>query len=260
MDIDRYIYLVPQVFLFVDRKCLPDWNIERRTNFFHDLTFVMKGKANYYINGVKHTVEAGDLLYIPPGSERRAHTFEDSPMHANSFNFHWAEPNNAVRLPFDIITKNMITKEISDLIREYKQVWMGKQPLYQIQARAIFELIIHRLLSNYYRQSTTQLDIRVKKAMAYITEHYYENITIGLLAEMNNLHAVYFGKLFKQQTGISYKEYLNRIRINNAEMMLASGDVTVTETAELCGFSDVSYFSNLFKTLKGYPPSVAKKS
>ena len=129
----------------------------------------------------------------------------------------------------------MITKEILDYIREFKQVWMNQQPLYTVQARAIFELIIHRLLINYYRKSTNIIDLRIKKVMSYISDHYSENITITEMAEMVGLHPVYFGKLFKQNTGLTFKEYVNRIRINNAEMMLSSGDFTVTETAERCG-------------------------
>ena len=96
--------------------------------------------------------------------------------------------------------------------------------------------------------------------MSYISDHYSENITITEMAEMVGLHPVYFGKLFKQNTGLTFKEYVNRIRINNAEMMLSSGDFTVTETAERCGFSDIFYFSNLFKSLKGYPPSAVKRT
>ncbi|WP_345945627.1 helix-turn-helix domain-containing protein [Paenibacillus sp. S25] len=52
---------------------------------------------------------------------------------------------------------------------------------------------------------------------------------------------------------------LNRIRINIAEMMLSSGDFNVSETAERCGFHDISYFSNLFKTMRGYSPSSVRK-
>ena len=183
------------------------------------------------------------MIYVPAGSVRAAYTFKDQPMHAYPFNFHWAEPNNHIPLPFGIVTKNMITKEILDYIREFKQVWMNQQPLYTVQARAIFELIIHRLLINYYRKSTNIIDLRIKKVMSYISDHYSENITITEMAEMVGLHPVYFGKLFKQNTGLTFKEYVNRIRINNAEMMLSSGDFTVTETAERCGFSDIFYFS-----------------
>ena len=75
------------------------------------------------------------------------------------------------------------------------------------------------------------------------------------MAEIVGLHRVYLGKLFKNNMGCSFKEYLNMIRINNAEMLLTTGGFSVTQVAERCGFRDVSYFSNVFKLVKGYPPS-----
>lgn len=259
MDLAYHEHLIPQIFLFVDRKCFADWSISRAKIDFHDLTFVISGKACYYINDEKVIVEAGDLLYIPEGCIREAHTFEESPMHCYPFNFHWAAPYNNVHLPFGYVRKKMITKEILEYIREFKQVWMNKQPFYALQARALFELILHRLLSNHHLQSATLIDPRIKKATYYITEHYSEDITVGSLAEQANLNPVYFGKLFRESTGSTCKEYLNRIRINNAEMMLSSGDFNVSETAERCGFHDISYFSNLFKLMKGYSPSSVRK-
>ncbi|KHF34454.1 hypothetical protein CM49_03237 [Paenibacillus sp. P1XP2] len=56
-------------------------------NRFYDLTFVVDGMANYYINGEKFTAEAGDLVYVPEGSIREAHTFKEFPMHSYPFNF-----------------------------------------------------------------------------------------------------------------------------------------------------------------------------
>lgn len=259
MDLYDHPHLVPNIFLFVDRKCYPGWTIQRSTIGFHDLTFVVEGKASYYINGKKFNVEAGDLIYVPGGSVREAHTFKDCPMRAYPFNFFWAEPHNHNRLPFEVVTKKMITKEILGYIREFNQVWMSKQPFYHIQARALFELILHRLLSNFTRQSTTQTDPRIKKLTAYLAENYAEPLKISDLAERVNLNPVYLGKLFKENTGSTFREYLNHIRINNAEMMLAAGDFTVTETAERCGFQDISYFSNMFKEMRGYSPSIVKK-
>lgn len=259
MELANHHHLVPNLFLFVDRKCFSDWCIGNRRIGFHDLTFVVEGKACYSVNGVKYLVEAGDLLYIPEGSTREAHTFKECPMHSYPFNFHWASPFNHVHLPFGTVTKKMITKEILDYIQEFKHVWMNKQPFYMMKARALFELILHRLLSNFYLSSTALMDPRIKKITTYIEEHYSNDIVISELARMVNLHPVYFGKLFKEFTGSTCKEYVNRIRMNNAEMMLSAGDFTVSEAAERCGFRDVSYFSNLFKFTKGYPPSAAKR-
>jgi len=259
LEIEAYHKLIPNVFLFNERKCFPDWHISKRKNDFHDLTFVVDGKADYFVNDIKVTVEAGDLLYIPAGSTRAAHTYKASPMHAYPFNFHWEAPYNDTQLPFGVVTKQLISKEILDYIREFKQVWMNQQPFYQLQARALFELILHRLLTSYYRMSEAPVDPRIQKVMRHVTEHYAETITLQDMASQLQLHPVYLGRLFKQHTGTSFKEYVNRIRINHAEMMLASGDFTVTETAERCGFYDISYFSHWFKTVKGYPPSAVKK-
>lgn len=258
-ELEYHLHLVPHIFLFVDRRCYPDWKIQKTTIDFHDLTFVVDGRADYYINGEKFAVEAGDLIYVPEGSIREANTFWGCPMKAYPFNFFWADPHNHVRLPFEVVTKNVITKEILGYIREFNQVWMSKQPFYMIQARALFELILHRLLSNFNRRSSPGMDPRIKKLTTFIAEHYSEDITINDWAERLNLHPAYIGKIFKDNTGTSYKKYLHRIRINNAEAMLSLGDFTVTEAAERCGFHDISYFSKVFKEMKGYPPSAAKK-
>lgn len=259
LELEYHSHLVPNIFLFVERRCYPDWKIQKARISFHDLTFVVEGKANYYIDGVKYTVEAGDLVYIPGGSIREAHTFKETPMHSYPFNFYWAEPHNHIQLPFGVVTKKVITKEIVGYIREFNQVWMNKQPFYMLQARALFELILHRLLSSNRRQSTMPIDLRIRKLTLFISDHYSEEITINDLAQRFNLHPVYLGKLFKENTGSTFKEYLHRIRINNAEMLLSGSGLTVREAAERCGFDDISYFSKVFKELKGYPPSAAKK-
>jgi AraC-like DNA-binding protein len=259
MDINKYEHLVPDVFLFVDRRSFPDWEIVRSTIDFHDLTFIVGGKSNYYINGEKFTVEAGDMLYAPAGSIREAHTFRDAPMHSYAFNFFWQGGENDVQLPFHTVTRTWRTKEILDDIRKFSHVWMGKQPLYKMEARAIFQLIIYRLLSIANHQQAPLVDPRIHKAMAYIMDHYSENVTVSEIASLVGLNPEYLGKLFKQNTGSTCKEFLNRVRVNNAEMILATGGFNVSEVAEHCGYHDTAYFSNVFKQIKGYPPSSVRK-
>lgn len=255
MDIERYQNLIPNVFLFVDRRCFPDWEIIKQTIDFHDLTFVLEGKSYYYVNGEMHTVEAGDLLYIPEGSLREAHTCKESPMHSYAFNFHWMS-DEKLRLPFDTVTKFPLTAELLNYIKEFNHVWMSKQPGYAMQARGLFQLILHRLLTIASHQSPQTLsDSRITKVKNYIVDHYSEEIDIAHLARLVNLNPVYLGKLFKLNTNRTFKEFLNDVRVNNAEMMLSAGGFTVSEVADRCGFKDISYFSNVFKGIKGYPPS-----
>ncbi|KUP24539.1 AraC family transcriptional regulator [Paenibacillus sp. DMB5] len=259
MDINQYEQLVPDVFLFVDRKCFEGWGIGQSTIDFHDLTFIVEGKANYYINGDKFTVEAGDLLYAPAGSIREAHTFKEAPMHSYAFNFFWLGGHNEVQLPFQTVTRNWRTKEVLEDIREFSHVWMGKQPLYRMKARALFQQIIYRLLVIAHHQQTPFVDPRIQRATAYIMDHYCDEITIGELAAPAGLNPEYMGKLFKINTGVALKEYINRVRVNNAEMLLSAGGFNVSEVAAHCGYRDAAYFSTVFKQIKGYPPSALLK-
>jgi len=201
--------MIPDVVFFVDRRCFPNWEIIKQTIDFHDLTFVVEGKSNYYVNGVKHTVEAGDVVYIPVGSVREAHTFKENPAHSYAFNFKWLPNENTEPLPLQTVTKNVITNELQVLV--------------------------------------------------YVAEHYAEELDLAGMAEIVGLHPVYLGKLFKKNMGYSFKEHLNMIRINHAEMLLSTGGFSVTQVAERCGFRDISYFSNVFKSVKGYPPSTVFK-
>lgn len=247
--------LVPEVFLFVDRRCAPDWGIGKRTIDFHDLTFIYGGRAQYRINGETFILEEGDILYAPAGSVREACTFQESPMHSYAFNFFWHGDGNGTPLPLPTVTRNAAGQELLDLIHEFAAAWIGKQPFYGMKTRAVFQLILHRLLSDVHLRDRPAPDPRVDKVTAYMIRHYARNISVQELAELVGLSPVYLGKLFKQNTGITCRQFLNRVRINNAELILSAGALNVTEVAEHCGYRDVFYFSSVFKSMKGYPPS-----
>jgi len=66
---------------------------------------------------------------------------------------------------------------------------------------------------------------------------------------------VYYGNLFKKALGMTFKQYLISLRLNHAENMLRSGEANVGDAALQSGFSDIYYFSKLFKEKKGIPPS-----
>lgn len=120
-------------------------------------------------------------------------------------------------------------------------------------------LLLNQLFQLYYYKTQTNIDPRIKKVVDYIDLHYAEHVEIDKLAHMTNLHAVYLGKLFKDNTGFTIKAYLNKVRIHRAEQLLTIGKHSVSEVAEQCGFQDIYYFSKVFKKTKGYAPSIVTK-
>ncbi len=94
----------------------------------------------------------------------------------------------------------------------------------------------------------------------YIIEHYSEDITVSGLAEKLNINSVYCGALFRKSEGKSIHNFLMKVRVNKAAILLQSGEYNISEVAELTGFKDVYYFSNTFKRIMGISPSEYRSS
>ena len=256
----NYDYIFPDVGYALDRQCDKDWKIEAATTNFIDLTYVYEGEAYYTINGVTYTVKKGDLLCIPKGSQRKAVTNPDCLMSAYPINFQLIDlEHNDIPLPFDLISHIGISESLIRLFQDLNLVWTEKKQGYILQSRILLTSIIHKLLCLlYYKESSKVfLDPRIRKAINYISQHYNQPITVNDLADLAGLNTAYFGILFKENTGLSVKKYINQFKINYAENLLLSGEFSITEVSQQCGFEDVFYFSKLFKSIKGYPPSHA---
>jgi two-component system response regulator YesN len=96
-------------------------------------------------------------------------------------------------------------------------------------------------------------NLAVRKAMAYISTHYFENLSVQHIANEIGLNANYFSHIFKKHTGKAFTDYLNNVRIQKAKDLLAN--YRIAEVAELVGFSDYKYFSSIFKKIEGISPS-----
>jgi AraC-like DNA-binding protein len=114
--------------------------------------------------------------------------------------------------------------------------------------RSIFLKILHKYFSLlYYKDPLNDVSPYVKKAIRFICDNYKTNIEVSDLASTIGLNPSYFGTLFKTATGLPVKEYINRVRIDTAENMLSSGEFSIKETANRCGFEDSFYFRRYIK-------------
>jgi AraC-like DNA-binding protein len=95
----------------------------------------------------------------------------------------------------------------------------------------------------------------VQLAIQYLENHYMNDITLSDIAANSNLSPSYFSRLFNKFTGISFKEYLTRIRIAEAEQMIKAGQASILDISLDCGFNSVRTFNRTFKAIKGFSPS-----
>ena len=100
----------------------------------------------------------------------------------------------------------------------------------------------------------------IEKAEAYIDSNYMKEISLDDVSSYCNISSYYFSKLFKQETGENYVEYLNKVRIENAKRLLNESDSSIKEVCYSVGFSDPNYFSRAFKKYEGVTPSEYKEA
>lgn len=252
-----YKEINPQIEYFINRHSTPNWIIEDATTHFIDLTYFSSGKAYYLVNGQQVEVNQGDLICIPQGSRRSAITDADNPMESFAVNFQLYDiKGNFVQLPFPLIAHIGISEELLSLYNELTLVWLKKSPGFEIKARALLLMILHHYFKRFhYKVNVQSIDSRIQKSIRYILGNLHNPIEIEELARNAGVTTAYFGTLFKKNTGSSAKEYINKMKISNAENILMSGEFSVKDAAYKCGFEDIFYFSKLFKRIKGYPPS-----
>lgn len=98
-------------------------------------------------------------------------------------------------------------------------------------------------------------DARMYAAKEYIDTHLRDHNCLAGAVKQCGLSARRFNDLFKGNFGVTPNRYVLQCRVESAKSMLETKSLTVSEIAERCGFSDVYYFSKVFKQTCGVPPS-----
>ena len=88
----------------------------------------------------------------------------------------------------------------------------------------------------------------------YIMEHYKEDIDRNNVAAVAYITPNYLSKRFRAEMGMSLREYINHLRIEEAKRLLLSTNATISEVASAVGYDNISYFSTVFKKICGMSP------
>lgn len=147
-----------------------------------------------------------------------------------------------------------IMKSVTVLMHEQKT----RPGLYNIRAKNIISDIIISLL----RKSSDSVHLpsdNVLKASNIIIKNFKTDITLASLSAELNLSPDHLGKLLKNNTGLSFNEFLNRLRIRHACRLLINSDLSVKEIAFDCGYNSVEYFMRCFKAINSQTPMEYKR-
>jgi len=95
----------------------------------------------------------------------------------------------------------------------------------------------------------------VRRARAYIAGHHEDPLSLDEIAKAMHVSTFYFCKVFKKATGLTFTDYLGRIRVEKTKTLLLNPHLRVSEIAYMVGFQSLTHFNRVFRSLTGESPS-----
>lgn len=203
------------------------------------LRVMAEEKTKIISNGKTYSVGKGDLIFIPPNTPYERKTKKEE-----LFVFHFLAEN----FKKDIYIMENVSKKIEDLFREAYKTSIDQPQSYRLKLNSVLYDVLFELAAPSYSEE-------VKRAVDLIKHHYCESdFRISEISKKIHLSESRIRKIFKEETGMSPKEYLCNMRFERAMTLLKSGYISVKEVSDMVGFTDSKHFSSEFKKKYGISP------
>ena len=258
-----------------------DWH----SHEFTEIAIVLAGRAVYETEFSEAEIAAGDVLVMPAGG---AHRFRDE-TEIEQFNvlFQFEKlpvPSRDIaghpgfsalfRLNSDYCRKmrhyprfRIADRAELDRVRRLLTfAWRDQEarsPGYTLSVYGAFLQLIPILLENYRASApgrgTPRSPDRLADCLDFMQRSFRKPLTTALLAAEAGMAPASFVRHFHAATGCTPQEYLIRMRLDEARLLLLKEDLTVAEVAQQSGFTDSNYFSRLFRRKNGLTPREYRK-
>ncbi len=100
----------------------------------------------------------------------------------------------------------------------------------------------------------------LKRAEAYIAENYVRGLTLEQVATYVDMAPTYFSRVFKQEQGCTFIEYLTRIRLEEAKRLLRTTTLPVADIGYAVGYQGSTYLAEVFKATERITPGAYRRN
>ena len=239
------------------------------------VTLMQQGQVDIYTNGKAYILGPGDIFIIPP---QQLYTFRTATMDTRYI--YLTIPKKLIQLPEDHFFRQEFVDPLFSSQLHIPDLVCPTDPLYPVLSAPLQVLDRQKEGTEEYRrqlfsavmsfcirlmaycapltpkeQASNNNQNTVLACIDYIRMHYSQQITLQDVANHVHLHPNYLCALFKEHSGKTVFEYLERYRVRRAVHLLRSTNLPVSQIAERCGFNSISFFSRKFRNITGFSPS-----
>ena len=233
-----------------------------------ELDYVLSGSLMLSIAGQRYQMEQGDILLINSG---KLHAWREAAgcllcrlmINYSSVcrvvgKYHISFWCNSVSNGFH--DTDALRDVLNQLIKEFHVSGDGESfAMTSLKYRVLDILVSEHLLPGNESLSDVE-DDRIREVLDQVNISYSEHISLSEIAGRMFMSESYLSRMFKNAVGISFKEYVNRARLEYAVESILYSSKSIAEISEDCGFSNPSAFNKLFKKTYGCAPTEYRKN
>lgn len=230
---------------------------------YYEIYYLLSGERYYYIEDNTYLLKKGSLIFVDknqihrtidasnPQHERIVFYFDDSllsPFSAADVKLLLSPFRQDMRiLDLNLQERSYAEQLLFQMSREHTASGQLGRHLFLRALVVQLLLFAARKMKTAEETTSRQMHRTVMEALDYCKAHYRESITLQLISSKFFVSPSHFSRLFKQNTGFHLPEYLNALRIREAQRLLRETKLKISEIAEEVGYANITHFNRKFK-------------
>ena len=228
-----------------------EWIHPRRTIDSFELIFVLDGTVYITENEIDYKIGKNSMIILEPEKEHYGTKIVNT-----AVSFYWFHFKTDLPLPFKT-ADNLSQYDIKYLLK--KLLHITNTSGYSFASSDSLGYLIYEELIQISHTPSENASVTVSLIKQYVKNNLHRNITVNEIAQNLRYNSDYIGKLFKNTTGISLKNYICDCRIKLAKDFLLTSNLKIKEIAQKLDFTDENLFVKFFIYHEKITPTLFRK-
>lgn len=245
-----------------------------------EISLFCEGAGRYLIGDREYDIRTGDIFVINSTEPHRialdkGESVKNLVIHFEpSFLWSFYEQTESIGLTELFLARNGSrsnrldrsnphSTELIDLFHRIRKTFETPPRYLKLTVKILMETLFVTILNNYdlhteaepVYELTRQDIFNIDEVLKYINNHLSDHLTLNELSEIACLSPAYFSSIFRRYSGTTLFQHITAKRIDLANNLIASGNLSFSEIARQCGFNSSTSFNKAFKRVNGVTPS-----
>lgn len=225
-----------------------------------EIELILKGNCKEFVNGYEIPVKVGDAVLVAPTDLHELKDLNNLSVYTVMFDLEIIDSEllNKILQNDDTIHSCSLNEKdfnyVLNILDYATEKFKRKEADYERFVADSINQLLSIILYQTSKEYSKEKDLSIRTAAFYIKMHFRENPSLKEVAQSANLDEAYFSVKFHETMGVTFKKYLNDMKLNCASKTLINTDFPIADVCYESGFESISHFHREFKKKYGLSP------